>query len=349
MPSETISCGKVYLVGAGPGDPGLITLRGVECLRQADLVLYDYLVNRELLDHAPAAAETVCLGHHHTGREYSQEEINGRMIAAAKLGKTVVRLKGGDPLVFGRAAEEIAALAAAAIPYEIVPGVTAAIAAAGYAEIPITSGDKASALAFITGHERAEKAGEPLDYAALADFPGTLVFFMGVHSAGRWSRALLARGKPPQTPVAIVKRCTWADQQVVRCTLGDVADVIDREKLRPPAVIVVGEVVGLMPTVSWFSARPLVGKSVLITRPRKATLGTGPFFGQEIPQLELDLPERWTCPLRTIATILQQNCASGARKYSSSRRLPFPIRPTGDRWTMRLHGCRSSTGWCFPA
>ena len=268
-PQNTKSSGKVYLVGAGPGDPGLITLRGVECLQQADLVLYDYLVNRELLDHAPAAAEKVCLGHHHTGREYSQEEINIRIIAAAKVGKNVVRLKGGDPLVFGRAAEETAALAAAEISYEIVPGVTAAIAAAGYAEIPITSGDKASAVAFITGHERTGKDGEPLDYSALADFPGTLVFFMAVHSAGRWSQALLARGKPADTPVAIVRRCTWPDQEIVRCTLGDVAVVIDRKNLRPPAVIVVGEVVGVMPAVSWFSARPLFGKSVLITRPRE--------------------------------------------------------------------------------
>ncbi len=268
--SERKISGEVYLVGAGPGDPGLITLRGVECLRCADLVLYDYLVSRDLLDHAPQAAEKACLGHHHSGREYSQEEINARMIAAAKLGKTVVRLKGGDPLVFGRAAEETAALAAAGVPYEIIPGVTAAIASAGYAEIPITTGNQSSAVAFITGHEHAGKEGEALDYAALADFPGTLVFYMGVHSADRWSQALLARGKPPQTPVAIVRRCSWPDQKIVRCELNDVAEVIARTELRPPAVIVVGEVVASMPVASWFSARPLFAKTVLVTRPRES-------------------------------------------------------------------------------
>jgi uroporphyrinogen III methyltransferase / synthase len=259
--------GTVYFVGAGPGDPGLITLRGVECLRRADLVLYDYLVDRTLLDHAAAVAEKVCLGHHHSGREYSQDEINARMIAAAKHGKTVVRLKGGDPFVFGRAAEETAALAAAGIPYKIVPGVTAAIAAAGYAEIPITCSHRASAVAFITGHERTEKDGDPLDYAALADFPGTLVFYMGIHSAKRWSQALLARGKSPQTPVAIVRRCTWPDQEVMHCSLEDAAEAIASKAIRPPAVIVVGEVVELMPAASWFSSRPLFGKTVLVTRP----------------------------------------------------------------------------------
>jgi uroporphyrinogen III methyltransferase/synthase len=262
--------GKVYLVGAGPGDPGLITLKGVECLRRADLVLFDYLVCRELLDHAPIAAEKIGLGHHHTGREYSQAEINAHMIEAAKQGKTVVRLKGGDPMVFGRAAEETSALAAAGIAYEIVPGVTAAIAAAAYAEIPITSGQRASAVAFITGHERVDKQDSALDYAALADFPGTLVFYMGVHSAERWSQALLARGKPPQTPVAIVRRSSWPDQEVVRCTLQDVASIIDSKNIRPPVLVVVGEVVELMPDANWFSSRQLYGKTVLVTRPHES-------------------------------------------------------------------------------
>lgn len=263
---------KVYFVGAGPGDPGLITLKGIECLRRAGLVIYDYLVCRELLDYVPDAVPKICLGHHHTGREYSQEEINRMMIAAARKEFPVVRLKGGDPLVFGRAAEETAALTEAGIPYEIVPGVTAAIAAAGYAEIPITSGEHASAVAFITGHERADKQDKSLDYAALANFPGTLVFYMGVHSAKSWSQALLLQGKSPQTPVAIVRRCSWPDQEVVRCTLHDVSDVIERKKLRPPALVIVGDVVELMPAASWFSSRPLFGKSVLITRPHESRM-----------------------------------------------------------------------------
>ena len=261
--------GKVYLVGAGPGDPGLITFRGVECLRRADLVLYDYLVNPAVLDHAPRSAELVCLGHHGVQRSAPQGEINARMIAAARAGKTVVRLKGGDPVVFGRGAEEADALRNAGVPLEYVPGVTAALAAAGYAEIPITHSNLSSAVALVTGQECDSKQGPPLDYGALAGFPGTLIFYMGIASAEHWSEALMRAGKPPDTPVAIVRRCSWSDQTTVRCTLGSVAEVIHQRGLRPPAVIVVGEVVARAPEVSWFAARPLFGTRVLVTRPRE--------------------------------------------------------------------------------
>ena len=261
--------GTVYLVGAGPGDPGLITLRGVRCLRRARLVLYDYLVNPALLEYAPPGVEAICLGHHTTQRLMPQEEINARMIDAARQGKTVVRLKGGDPDLFGRSADETRALCAAGIPFETVPGVTAALAAAGYAGIPITHADHSSAVALVTGQERHGKGGPPLDYEALADFPGTLIFYMGVTSAQHWSEALLRRGKPPDTPVAIVRRCSWSDQLTVRTTLGTLSDVIARRGLRPPAVIIVGKVASLAPEVSWFAARPLFGTRVLVTRPRR--------------------------------------------------------------------------------
>jgi uroporphyrinogen III methyltransferase / synthase len=266
--------GIVYLVGAGPGDPGLITLRGVECLRRADLVLYDSLVNPAVVGTASDSAELICLGHHgeqlrgERQKVWSQDEINAAMIHASREGKTVVRLKGGDPDVFGRSVDEMEALAAAGVRYETVPGVTAALAAAGYAAIPITHGRYASALALVTGHQRHDKPWPGLDYGALADFPGTLVFYMGVTSAGQWSEALVRRGKSPNTPVAIVRRCTWSDQQTIRCTLGTVADVIAGRRLRPPAVIIVGDVVALAPENSWFAARPLFGKRVLVTRPR---------------------------------------------------------------------------------
>src|SRR5438552_2475306 len=171
---------KVFFVGAGPGDPGLITLRGAECLRRAELVLYDYLVNPRILDHVSPTAEKVCLGRHGRGRILSQDEINERTIAAARQGRRVVRLKGGDPLIFGRAGEEIAALTAAGIPFEVVPGITAALAAGSYAGVPLTHRDWASAVALVTGKEQADKDGAELDYAALAKFPGTLVFYMGV-------------------------------------------------------------------------------------------------------------------------------------------------------------------------
>lgn len=259
----------VYLVGAGPGDPGLITVRGVACLRRADLVLSDYLVNPELLTLARPDAEVIALGGHRSRRMESQEEINSQMVAAARRGKTVVRLKGGDPHVFGHSAEEIAALEAAGIAYETVPGVTAALAAAAYAAIPITHGQHSSAVALVTGQERGDKTESRLDYGALAEFPGTLIFYMGVTSATEWSTALIRRGKQSETPAVIVRRCSWADQETIRCTLGTVGDVIARRRIRPPAVVLVGEVVGLAPDTSWFTSRPLFGCRIVVTRPRE--------------------------------------------------------------------------------
>ncbi len=299
MSSSQQHLGKVYVAGAGPGDPGLLTVRVAECLRQADLVLYDYLVNPVVLEHVPAEAERVCLGHHGSGRHVSQEEINARMIAAARQGKTVVRLKAGDPCVFGCLAEEVGALRAAGIPLQIIPGVTAGLAVAAYAEIPVTHGEAASAVALVTGHQRREKAGPPLDYASLAAFPGTLIIYMGVTSAAEWSGALIAGGRAPDTPVAIVRRCTWPDQETVRCTLATVAEVLAARQLRPPAIFVVGEVVKLAPASSWFAGRPLAGVHVLVTRPgeqvhdlrdRLAALGAEVLVQ---PGIEIGPPPDW--------------------------------------------------------
>jgi uroporphyrinogen III methyltransferase/synthase len=290
---------RVYLVGAGPGDPGLLTLRGAACLRQAQVVVYDYLVDPAVLALAPPEAEKVCLGQHGTGRMIEQDEVNRMLVEYHRRGATVVRLKGGDPSIFGRGAEETAALDAAGIPWEVVPGVTAAVAAAGYAAIPITHSQLASAVAVVTGRERGCKHAPALDYAALARFPGTLVFYMGVTTAAEWSTALMAAGKPPQTPVAIVRRCTWTDQRTFRCTLGTVAETIAAESLRPPAVIIVGEVVDLAPAASWFTARPLFGRRVLVTRPRHQAAGLAePLaeLGAEVhlqPVIEIGPPADW--------------------------------------------------------
>jgi uroporphyrinogen III methyltransferase/synthase len=237
--------GMVFLVGAGPGDPGLITVRGAECLSKADLVLHDYLVSPALLEYAPPAAERVSLGQAHCGRQVPQEEIHRRMIEGARAGRIVVRLKSGDPYLFGRGAEEVEALAAADVCYEVIPGVTAASAAASHAGIPITHRDLASAVALVTGHRRGDGAGPELDYQSLARFPGTLIFYMGMSTAPQWSQALLHGGRPADTPVVIVRRASWPDQEVVRCTLATVADVLRERNLRPPAVIVVGEVAAL--------------------------------------------------------------------------------------------------------
>ena len=290
--------GKVYLVGAGPGDPGLVTLRALACLRQAEVVLYDYLVNPAVLQHAPATAERIPLGHH-PGANLSQEEICRRMVEAAQAGRVVVRLKGGDPSVFGRVTDEIAALQQAGIPFELVPGVTAATAAAAYTGIPLTHAGCSSAVALVTGQERHAKAGPALDYGALADFPGTVVVYMGVTSAPRWSQAMIQHGKPADTPVAIVRRCSWTDQRVYQCTLGTVAEEIARHGIRPPAVIIVGEVVRHAPPRWWFLELPLLGQRILITRPRHQAQDLADrlcALGAEVmyqPAIEIGPPADW--------------------------------------------------------
>lgn len=258
--------GKVYLVGGGPGDPGLITLRGCQCLARADVVLYDYLINPQILAHANERAELVCLGRHGRDRIVPQDEINAQLVRHARAGRTVVRLKGGDPVVFAHAAEEIAALQKAAVPYEIVPGITAALAVGSYAGIPLTQGESASAVALVTGQQRKGKS-LGLDFPALAAFPGTLVFYMGVTTAKHWSAQLIAAGKPADTPAAIVRRCSMPDQQTIPCTLGTVAEEIQSRRLRPPALVVVGTVAALAARHGWFVDRPLFGVRVLVTRP----------------------------------------------------------------------------------
>lgn len=298
-PSRTSRAGKVYLVGAGPGDPGLITLRGVACLRQADLVLYDGLVNPRLLEHVGTTAEVVCLGRHGQGRIMPQEEVTARLVQAAQAGRKVVRLKGGDPGVFARAAEEAAALEAAGVPYEVVPGVTAALAVAGCTGIPLTHREWSSAVALVTGHEDDDKTEPALDYRALAAFPGTLVFYMGVTTARRWTADLIAGGKGADSPAAIVRRCSWPDQLTISCTLGTVADVLEERKLRPPVVIVVGDVVRAAPVTNWFTSRRLFGARVLVTRPAGQTAALRePLeeLGAEVieqPAIEIADPDDW--------------------------------------------------------
>jgi uroporphyrinogen III methyltransferase/synthase len=259
--------GKVYLIGAGPGDPGLITLRGVELLARADAVLYDYLVNPAILGHCRPDALKISLGQHGTGRVMSQDEINLQLAELVKTNSTVIRLKSGDPMIFARAGEELDFLAQQSIPFEIVPGVTAALAAAAYAGVPITHRDAASAVAFVTGQEDAAKADSSLDYSALAHFPGTLVFYMGVTTAGHWSQALIEAGKSNSTPVAILRRVSTPHQHRIDTTLGGVASAVAQHHLRPPVVFIVGEVAAHGSVWSWFEKRPLFGQTVLVTRP----------------------------------------------------------------------------------
>ncbi|WP_197525865.1 uroporphyrinogen-III C-methyltransferase [Pseudobythopirellula maris] len=260
----------MFLVGAGPGDPGLLTIRGAQCLAEADVVLYDYLASPALVDLAPTGAERICLGRHGVGKIWTQQEINARMTADALDGKRVVRLKGGDPSVFGRLAEEIDACAAAGTPLEIVPGVTTALAAGAYAGVTVTDREQSSCVALVTGSERPGKSEEEsLDFGALAAFPGTLVVYMGVTTAPRWSRALIDHGKPADTPVLLVRRCSHADQTTHDTTLGGLPDLIERESIRPPLVAIVGAVRRRGQAADWFTGRPLFGQTVLVTRPRE--------------------------------------------------------------------------------
>lgn len=269
------SPGIVYLIGAGPGDPGLLTLRGRDCLQRADVVLYDYLAGPRLLEMTRPEAEFYCLGKHGEGKLWKQTDICQRLVAEAQAGKTVVRLKGGDPSVFGRLAEEVAALGAAGVPFEIVPGVTAAMAAGAYAGVTLTDRDRASSVALVTGHLQAHKASDepPPDFAALASFPGTIVVYMGVTTAPAWSRELIAHGKPADTPVVLVRRCSLPDQTTQTCTLAELREVLAPGKIRPPLVAIVGDVAVDSTASSWFTDRPLFGQTVLVTRPRRQAAG----------------------------------------------------------------------------
>ncbi len=258
--------GKVYLVGAGPGDPGLLTIRGRECLQMADVVLYDGLANSRILQMAPQA-QLISVGKHGQIPLWTQADINSKLLDLARQGLCIVRLKGGDPAVFARTAEELEVLSAAKIPFEVVPGITAALAAASYVGIPITHRQHASAVAFVTGQQQSEGEPQQIDWQALARFPGTLVFYMGVTTVGEWTSRLIANGKDPKTPAAIVRRCTWSDQTVVRCEFSQVAEKLEQpQKVRPPVIVIVGEVASLGRDFDWFTSRPLSNFGVLVTR-----------------------------------------------------------------------------------
>ncbi len=299
--------GKVYLVGAGPGDPKLLTLRGQECLEEADVVVYDYLANPALLSHAPQDAERIYVGRRGKGKYPVQEEITRVLIDRAALGKVVVRLKGGDPFVFGRGGEEAEALAAAGIEFHVVPGVTAAVAAPAYAGIPVTHRTLASTVTFVTGHEDPDKSSTALEWPRLASSHGTLVFLMGMKNLPAIVSNLVAEGRPADTPAAIIRWGTRVSQQTVVGTLADIVEKAETAKLEPPTVIVVGEVVRLRPRLNWFEGRPLFGKRILVTRAKEqagemaarlVAYGAEPI---EAPTIQIAPPADWAPVDRAIA------------------------------------------------
>jgi uroporphyrinogen III methyltransferase/synthase len=290
------SNGMVYLVGAGPGDAGLLTLRGADLLRRADVVVYDALVNAELLQLAPKAAEVIYGGKRARDHAISQSELNELLISKAKAGKTVVRLKGGDPYVFGRGAEEAEQLADAGVPFEVVPGVSSFVAVPNYAGVPLTHRGFCSRITLITGHEDPAKEASSIDWAQVAKTPGTKVIMMGTDRIGEIAKTLIGHGIEAATPIAMVRWGTTGRQKSIEGTLGTIADVIAKEKISPPTVAVIGEVVKLRDKLNWFERRPLFGQRVVVTRTREQG---GILAGKlrdlgaevlEVPTIKLDAP-----------------------------------------------------------
>ena len=278
-PSARAEQGRVYLVGGGPGDPGLLSARALELIASADVIMYDRLVGPGVLDGARAEAELVFVGKQGGGEAVPQERTEELMLEHARRGRRVVRLKGGDPFVFGRGGEEALALRAAGVPFEVVPGVTAGLAAPAYAGIPVTHRGLSTAVALVTGHTREGTGGEgeaheaAIDWQALAVFPGTLVFYMGVAALPVIAERLIAAGRPASEPVAVVEAGTLPEQRTVGGTLETIAETARREQVRAPSVTVVGAVAALAPELAWRPPAPLAGRTVAVTRARAQSSG----------------------------------------------------------------------------
>jgi uroporphyrinogen III methyltransferase/synthase len=265
---KAVAKGKVYLVGAGPGDPQLITVKGLKCIDGADIIIHDRLVDDRLLVEACADKEMIYVGKASHNHAMKQSQINDLLVSKAEEGKVIVRLKGGDPFVLGRGGEEAEALAARGIPFEVVPGVTAATAVPAYAGIPVTHRGFASSFAVITGHEDPTKGESSISWDKLATGVDTLVFLMGVAQLPQIVQQLLDNGRPSTTPIALIQEGTGPRQQTVTGTLADIEAKVAENKVEPPAVIVVGNVINLREKLRWFDKQPLFGKRILVTRAR---------------------------------------------------------------------------------
>ncbi|OHE25212.1 MAG: uroporphyrinogen-III C-methyltransferase [Syntrophus sp. RIFOXYC2_FULL_54_9] len=258
--------GKVYIIGAGPGDPGLITIRGAQYIREADVIVYDHLVSPEILRHAKEKVRLIYAGKHGGDHTLPQTAINALLITEAVKGAIVARLKGGDPFIFGRGGEEAEVLREAGVPFEVVPGISSAIAVPAYAGIPLTHRNHTVSVAFVTGHEDPTKGKSHLDWSTLAGV-GTLIFLMGVKNLPMIAENLIRAGKDAATPAALIRRGTTPDQETLTGTLGDIVRKAEERRFAPPAIFVVGTVVGLRETLSWFETKPLFSRGIVITRP----------------------------------------------------------------------------------
>lgn len=308
MTTEKTKPGKVYIIGAGPGDPGLMTIKAARCLGLADVVVYDNLVNEELLAYAPAGARVIYAGKEGGNHTLTQDKINELLVREALDGCTVARLKGGDPFIFGRGGEEAEALAARGIDFEVIPGVTSAIAVPAYAGIPLTHRGVTSTVAFITGHEDPTKEKSDIDWQALAGI-GTLVFLMGVKNLDQITGALISGGKTPETPAALIRRGTTSDQKVLSGTLSTIAARAAESRFKPPAILVVGKVVRLRDTLGWFDTKPLFGLGVVITRPERQADDLAKLLAAEgarpiaFPTIAIEPPSDWSELDRALADL----------------------------------------------
>jgi len=301
--------GKVYLVGAGPGDPGLLTIKGKECLSRADVVIYDYLANKSFLAYTRDSAELIYVGKKGGCHTMAQEDINDLIVKKTQQGHVVVRLKGGDPYIFGRGGEEAQELAKAGLEFEVVPGVTSAISVPAYAGIPLTHRDYTSTVTFITGHESSTKEESNVAWNHLASGTGTLVFLMGMGNLAHIAERLMQNGRSPDTPVAVIRRGTVAQQKTLTGILKNISRLARESHMEPPAIIVVGEVVRLREELNWFEKRPLFGKRIVVTRAREQAsgfLGALTLLGAEcieFPTIEVVPPENWDALDRAIRAL----------------------------------------------
>lgn len=301
--------GKVIIVGAGPGDPGLLTLKGKEWIEKADVIIYDYLANERFLDYARVNAEKVFVGKKKGDHTLSQEQINELMLKRAKEGKLVVRLKGGDPFIFGRGGEEAEELVNAGIAFEIVPGVTAATSVPAYAGIPLTHRNFTSTITFVTGHENSEKEHSEVAWDKISTGTGTLVFFMGVVNLPNIVKNLVDNGRDKKTPVSIIRWGTTHKQETVVGTLGNIVELAEKRKIKPPSIIVVGDVVKLNKKLNWFETKPLFKKQIIVTRALDQASDFSDLLEKEgacpiqFPTIETVPPDSWEALDRAIQNI----------------------------------------------
>jgi uroporphyrinogen III methyltransferase/synthase len=305
--------GKVYLIGAGPGDPGLITVKGFACLQEADVVIYDYLANEQLLSSVKSGAEKIYVGKKGGDHTLPQEKINALIVEKAREGKIIARLKGGDPFIFGRGGEEAEELADAGVAFEIVPGITSAIAVPAYAGIPLTHRSYTSTVAFITGHEDPTKEESQIAWDKIATGVGTLVFLMGVGNLSLIAEELIQHGRSPETPVALIRWGTLPEQVTYVGTLTTIGEIARKQRVKPPVIILVGEVVALRNKLNWFETLPLFGKKIIVTRSREQA---SDLSGQlrKLGALPIEFPTIEITPPKSFADL--DHCAGQLERYN---------------------------------